>query len=357
VSHQPERKEKICLNCGTALFGRYCHICGQENIVTKQGFWALIKHFVYDIFHFDGKFFDTLKYLLFKPGIISKEYIAGKRTKYLDPIRMYLFTSAIFFLVFYNIEKSDINIGSNLFLSQKERNDIAADLSGQLKQKPSDTILKKHIALLSDTRFKIHLDSSKKDIPRNSLVTYKGVKYELSSDTGNSLVTASKINPGDSWIKREVKKKNAYFITKYGDNLNEGINRFIDIFLHKFQYLLFISLPFFAGILKMLYARNKKFYYSDHAIFTLHHYIISFILLMVALLFNYLHAHTGVKVFSYCVIALFIIWIVYLYLEMKNFYGQGWIKTAGKFILLNFLANMVLLFLFGIFFLFSFFQI
>ncbi|RYZ28031.1 MAG: DUF3667 domain-containing protein [Chitinophagaceae bacterium] len=82
VSHQPERKEKNCLNCGATVAGRYCQACGQENIVHKQSAWGLITHFVYDIFHFDGKFFDTLKRLLFKPGLVPKEYIAGTLHKW-----------------------------------------------------------------------------------------------------------------------------------------------------------------------------------------------------------------------------------------------------------------------------------
>ncbi|MGV3656323.1 MAG: DUF3667 domain-containing protein [Chitinophagaceae bacterium] len=56
---------------------------------------------MYDIFHFDGKFFDTLKYLFFWPGGVAKEYVKGRRNRYLDPIRMYLFTSAVFFLIFF----------------------------------------------------------------------------------------------------------------------------------------------------------------------------------------------------------------------------------------------------------------
>ena len=101
MSHQPERKENNCLNCGTLVAGRYCQHCGQENVETKQSAGALVRHFVYDIFHFDGKFFDTMKQLLFRPGYVPKEYVLGKRSSYLDPIRMYLFTSAVFFLVFF----------------------------------------------------------------------------------------------------------------------------------------------------------------------------------------------------------------------------------------------------------------
>ena len=101
MSHLKERKQKNCLNCNAQVYGKYCHICGQENIEPKETFWGLATHFVYDIVHFDGKFFSTLKYLLFKPGFLSHEYLRGRRASYLHPIRMYVFTSAIFFILFF----------------------------------------------------------------------------------------------------------------------------------------------------------------------------------------------------------------------------------------------------------------
>ncbi|MFI5131717.1 MAG: DUF3667 domain-containing protein, partial [Chitinophagales bacterium] len=103
MSHLAERKEKDCLNCGTIIQGRYCHVCGQENLEPKESFWHLVTHFFYDITHFDGKFFTTLKDLLFKPGFLTREYMKGRRVNYLNPIRMYVFTSAIFFLVFFSL--------------------------------------------------------------------------------------------------------------------------------------------------------------------------------------------------------------------------------------------------------------
>ena len=103
MSKGKERAEKICLNCNAELYDRYCHKCGQQNTEPKHSVWSLISHFFYDITHFDGKFFSTLKYLVKKPGFLSSEYIKGRRNSYLDPIRMYVFSSALFFLIFFSI--------------------------------------------------------------------------------------------------------------------------------------------------------------------------------------------------------------------------------------------------------------
>jgi hypothetical protein len=87
--------------------GRFCQACGQENLEPKETIWHFITHFFYDITHFDGKFFSTVKYLIAKPGFLSKQYIAGKRVTYLHPIRMYVFTSAFFFIIFFSLFKAE----------------------------------------------------------------------------------------------------------------------------------------------------------------------------------------------------------------------------------------------------------
>lgn len=107
MSHLHERKEKICLNCNAELIDRYCHHCGQENVEPKETVWHLVQHFFNDITHFDGKFFASVKYLLRRPGFLSKEYMVGRRASYLNPIRMYVFSSAIFFLLLFSLKKHE----------------------------------------------------------------------------------------------------------------------------------------------------------------------------------------------------------------------------------------------------------
>ena len=100
---QPLRQDKHCLNCGTEVPERYCTHCGQENAVPHESFGHLVKHFVGDVLHYDSQFLTTLKYLLFRPGRLTKEYIAGKRVSYVNPIKLYIFVSFVFFLVFATV--------------------------------------------------------------------------------------------------------------------------------------------------------------------------------------------------------------------------------------------------------------
>lgn len=103
LSHLTERNYKNCLNCNAEVHGKYCHICGQENLEPTESLWHLITHFFNDITHFDGKFFSTLGLLLTRPGFLSAEYKMGRRNSYLNPVRMYIFTSFFFFLLFFTV--------------------------------------------------------------------------------------------------------------------------------------------------------------------------------------------------------------------------------------------------------------
>ena len=343
--------------------GRYCQHCGQENIVSQQSFWSLLKHFVYDIFHFDGKFFDTLNSLLFKPGLVPKGYVQGKRNKYLDPIRMYLFTSALFFLVFFTLKKADtdlIQLDGSTYLTRQERFEVAAHVHEQLKTNSTDTTLQNTLNLLLDSTRRIQL------IPVTANDTAAvGHQYVYQKDSllytfeeRNVVRTDSLIEKGDNnWFTRRLSKKSKEFDEEFGDNVNKGAAHYLEGLLHKLPYLLFVSLPFFAAILKLLYVRNKNFYYSDHAVFTLYHYIISFILLLFVFTFDSLHDWLDWGFFSFMITVCLWAWPVYLFIAMRRFYGQGWGKTFGKFLLLNLLGGIVLSLLFTIFAFFSIFQL
>jgi hypothetical protein len=355
VSHQPERKEKDCLNCGTNVQGRFCQNCGQENIVTHQNFWSLTKHFIFDIFHFDGKFFDTLRFLLFKPGYVAKEYIRGKRVKFLDPIRMYLFTSAIFFLVLFsmsNVEPSTKNLNGAVNLSNNERLKMVKEYREDLKKRPTDTIIQQKIALLSDTSRPVRLA----DVLINSGFEINDKSYRSIKEY-DSLQQLLPQNERDGWFIQRFSRKGIELNEKYKGDSDALLKSLLNSFIHKFPYILFISLPFFAGLLKLLYIRRKSFYYSDHAVFTLYHYIFSFIILLLIFGFINLGDRLNWSFFGWIAFVLIILWFVYLYKGMRNFYGQNRVKTFIKFLLLDFTGFMLIAALFLFFFLFTAYQL
>ncbi|HEX8747571.1 MAG TPA: DUF3667 domain-containing protein [Pyrinomonadaceae bacterium] len=89
-----------CLNCGANLNGEYCHRCGQKRNHRHE---FSVKHFfghlLHEITHLDSnKILKTLRDLIIRPGLLAAEYLAGRKGRYINPIRVYLTFSALYFL-------------------------------------------------------------------------------------------------------------------------------------------------------------------------------------------------------------------------------------------------------------------
>ena len=372
MSHSRERKEKICLNCTADLQGRYCHICGQENTEPKESVWGLITHFFYDITHFDGKFFSTLKYLAFKPGFLSAEYVKGRRASYLNPIRMYVFTSAIFFIIFFSVTGID-KIGENNSTDKKKKSTTVfstnlasardSALKGAESREDSAAILRVLKVMGMEDSVKIEededsrVDTVKKKRKGGWNTSLSKAKYKT-IEQYDSAQKALPEDKRDNWFERMMNHRSIVLTKKYGDDDNALMKAWLNSFIHQFPKLLFISLPIFALILRLLYIRRRKqFYYVDHGIFSIHIYIFSFIVLLVAFALSWLDGLTGWSLFSWLQAPLWIYLLYYDYKAMRNFYGQGTGKPLVKFLLLNLLAFIVIVILFAAFFILAAFQL
>ncbi|HWN39608.1 MAG TPA: DUF3667 domain-containing protein, partial [Gammaproteobacteria bacterium] len=93
-------KSADCLNCGAALAGRYCSACGQKADVGIPSLGQLLADAFGDLFNFDSRLWRSLLALAFKPGRLTRYYLAGKRESYTPPFRMYIVTSVVFFALF-----------------------------------------------------------------------------------------------------------------------------------------------------------------------------------------------------------------------------------------------------------------
>jgi Protein of unknown function (DUF3667)/Domain of unknown function (DUF4286) len=88
-----------CLNCGEVLSGQYCSYCGQRARVRIISLWELLRDLVGDILDVDSRIWRTLAPLVFRPGLLTVEYLRGRRAQSTPPFRMYVILSLIFFLV------------------------------------------------------------------------------------------------------------------------------------------------------------------------------------------------------------------------------------------------------------------
>ncbi len=314
----------------------------------------MLTHFFYDITHFDSNFFYTLHHLLFKPGFLSKEYMQGRRVRYLHPIRMYIFTSAIFFLLFFSFFESSSNIrsGMSLPINIQERANYIKKLEGEAIRQPGDSAIRLQLARARDTTkvitYKNLLDVHAATF---SSINLSGTHYQ-SREEYDSLQRLLPQSQRDGWLKRRWIEKEIYINERFRDNPDEAMKEFIESALHRLPYMLLISLPLFALILKLTYIRRKQFYFADHAVFTIHLYVFTFIWLLVVFGVDKLERVTGWDLW-FVLLPLFILLFFYLYKGMRRFYQQRRAKTFVKFILVALLSNIMMMILFVLFMLFS----
>ena len=94
-SENPEN----CLNCGTHLAGPFCAVCGQKNAPQNPSLHAFLHDLFHELVHLDGRILLSVRLLLRKPGLLSNEYFAGRRARYISPIRLYLIFSIAYFAI------------------------------------------------------------------------------------------------------------------------------------------------------------------------------------------------------------------------------------------------------------------
>ena len=88
-----------CRNCGHEIRHSYCPKCGQHSKDHNQGLWQFIAEFFEEFVRLDSKFLRTLVPLIIRPGFLTREWVEGKRVRYITPLKLYISLSAIFFLV------------------------------------------------------------------------------------------------------------------------------------------------------------------------------------------------------------------------------------------------------------------
>jgi hypothetical protein len=88
-----------CKNCNAVLLGRFCLNCSQAADVHVPSTVELLHEMLEGLTHSDSRLWRTLKLLWFKPGMLTREFVAGRRVAYLPPFRLYLILSIVFFLI------------------------------------------------------------------------------------------------------------------------------------------------------------------------------------------------------------------------------------------------------------------
>ena len=362
------RNEKKCLNCQAEVPSTYCPECGQKNSDPHLSIKDILHDFLHDLTHFDGKFFLTAKLLITRPGFLSTEFIKGKRATYLHPVRMYVFTSAVFFYFLYSFL---VHVPKNAKEEHKEDTpEMIVDRLNELdtgKHEPyslrNGWLLKNNKDTLMNLKNKDVIDSVSDSISNLEQANYS--KVFDPGDSTDHVASLAKYNSIDEYlhdqkklspdkrdgiVKRFVSQKIINLILFFKVNKGNAPYILLDTFLHQFSAILFVSLPLVTLILSMLFYKRRDLNYATHGIFLLHLYVFMLINTFVVLSLGKAAEYTGLNFLNTLSFIVGFVPLYYGYKAIKRFYDLKRSKTLVKFSIFLFLNSI----LFSILFLFYF---
>lgn len=271
-----------CAECGHALGGRYCSNCGQEAHITLPTFREFLHEAIGEHFALESKLFRTIWVLVRSPGLLTAEYVAGRRQRYLRPLRLYLTLSLLFFLVLGLTSKTIVHV---------QNSGPAAAVGSPAAAGPAKPSAAASVAAAPVVAAKEASDKAESQ--------GMDVQFEAGDNdsTGNAYL--------DERIKRFSQLSNADKSKAMSQSLEQGA-----------PYAIFVLMPLFAAGLKLLYLGTGRTY-GEHFVFALHAQSFAYLALLVARIKELPWLKPYEDAF---LVAMGIGLLVYLYLAMRRFY-------------------------------------
>jgi hypothetical protein len=310
-----------CLNCGSSLRGQYCGSCGQRARNRLISLWELVSDAFGDLLEIDSRLWRTLIPLLRRPGLLTSDYLQGRRARYMPPFRMYLVLSLLFFVVAFFDPREEFTL---LFEPPPEATaeETAAELAK--KQEVLDELIEEGIISSDDPAGAAALDE------RGLHLNFGEDGGEVTSDCD---VDESDLEDLPDWLARRLTAERLQRICERAQ-IDDG-RALLDKLLDNVPAALIVLLPLMAFVLKALYPLSKR-YYVEHLLFFVHFHAFFFLILTLQVLFmrlaTLLHVPEPVNVLTIIAASIYI--PVYLFVAMRRVYSQGRFITSLKYIVL-----------------------
>jgi len=317
-----------CMNCGTELMGPFCYYCGQPDKNFMRFFPVLLRELLEDFMDFDSRFMRTIKPLLFKPGKLTRDYLEGKRFRYVPPLRLYIFSSIAFFFLAAILAGNSIQIHSDtdvdgdgapvagIYIGEPDEEKIGKALEG----------LDPELAREIETEIKAAKEHEDED---DDQFMFNEEPWDRET---NPLIIPLAPDWVNEWVNNEIEES-----PQKGKEIEANPNLIKDQIFELLPATMFVLLPIVALLFKFWYLFAKK-YYVEHLIFALHNHSFLFVVLLIMMLANTFAGwqepseegplSTAVTWFNIVIGT----WIpIYFFVSLKRVYRQGWSLTILKY--------------------------
>jgi len=339
-----------CENCGAELQGHWCAQCGQPAIEYRRSFRYVVSDLLNEFLNWDSKFFTTIALLIVKPWRLTNEFLAGKRVRYVNPLRLYLLASILFFFA-VNYGAKGIHVDPTK-MGAKDRAELEADLKntnlppearerieGLLRDASPSPAPSPETNASSPAPAAVPPSPGTDAGPPQSEFKGNEQKKEYGKLNERPFVVfdnGRSTTPFERWIEARAKEKMGEHGTKMG--------LFIATLFSNLPYMMLCCVPLFALVLKVLYIRRRIFY-IDHLIYALHIHSFFYAAVMLIVLATIgLTRFASGAIAGWLITLLWIVFVTQIFLSIRFVYRQGWFVSTFKFLFGGFVYLMVLVF-------------
>jgi hypothetical protein len=401
-SKLPAQPLTHCENCGAQLNGEFCAQCGQHAIDYRRSIFRVLLDAADSFLNWDTKFLHSMNQLLIRPWQLTNDFNAGRRARYVHPLRLYLIASIVFFLL-----ARAINWDSDgpIQLTSQDRNEVLASLARMIE--PNSPLTPEQRAQVELARVKLAepegaLSADERTALKKTIRAY--VKSEVSKSLGAEervkmaamMARIPKIRdhdkeiappivpppppdpsssaaaieqpqvppvppiivaptpkapihfsmgpPGEKkspfalWLEKQVKEK-------IGED-GAKAKLFLETLRSNIPAMMLCCIPLFAFILKILYVRKGRFY-VEHLVYALHIHTFLYVSVIITSL-AVMGANRTVPALGGWITGVMVCAIVVqIFLSIRRVYKQGWFMTMMKFLFGGLVYCVILVFAVG----------
>jgi Protein of unknown function (DUF3667) len=314
-----------CEDCGAELHGRYCSDCGQVAVDYHRSFRHVVADVAESFLNWDSKFTKTLGLLLLSPGWLTNQFVAGRRTRYLHPLRLYLLVSIVFFLCARFVPVG-VKPHSAVKMSAKDRAEVEEAMKNPaIPAAVREQVLRNIAGPTKKKATKPGASASSAEIPLPSPPPIPTKNENLKRQLDDA-------SP-PSWLKQKIREK----IGPHGSNMELLSKTLRD----NISTMMLFCIPLFALVLKILYLRQRRFY-IEHLVYALHIHAFFYIAVLLTV-FSGMAAKRWVPALEGPLLWILVLAIVaQVFRSIRQVYRQSWFKTTFKFFFGGFIYLFVL---------------
>ena len=272
----------LCPNCDALVHGPYCAQCGQETQISRLKLRDFSHEYFQHFVTFESRLWRTLWTLVRYPGLLTTEFVAGRRRRYVRPLPLYISLSFALFLLM------------SFMPSQLLQIDGLENLKDPVTQQPV---------------------VPRKQINKGEPIFQFTTKEDEKSGVSKGLPELGKLEAQmhvPDWLKPLLKR---YYdaAQRWNQDPQTQLTRFLPIFQTKLPYAVFALVPLFALSSSLFYWRRKR-WYAEHFLFALHLHSFVFMTMLIAMASNGAVAAP----------LLYFGWMVYITVALRQWMGGRW---------------------------------